>query len=232
MENDKTSIDKLNLLELKEKWKIIQQHLKLKKIYQNLLKQQKLDFRNSLEDKDKEKLKVITKQFKVEGLKLKETYQNLPKKQAATYKKEKERLKRYLDGLKKSVKIPDIVIIVGQPEEINAVRECRKLGIRSITILDTNCDPTLTDLFVPANDDSTCSVKLLLTTFSKAIQEGKKQLYEKPKIKKKKKRKKFPDKNWRTRKKLLYYLKIYKKVSKKYFLKMPNLPSFFTEAQQ
>ena len=75
--------------------------------------------------------------------------------------------------------IPDIVIIVGQPEEINAVRECQKLGIRSVTILDTDCDPSLADLFVPANDDSVASLKLLLNQFLEDIQKGQKQFQEK-----------------------------------------------------
>jgi small subunit ribosomal protein S2 len=99
-------------------------------------------------------------------------FNNLPKKEAAFCKKEKERLHKYLGGLKKMTVIPDVVIIIGQTEEINAVRECVKLGIRSITILDTDCDPTLADLFVPANDDSVASIQLLLTYFLQAIKTG------------------------------------------------------------
>lgn len=65
--------------------------------------------------------------------------------------------------------VPDIVILVGQPRELNAVKECLKLKITLITILDTNCDPTLTDFLVPANDDSVASVSLVLNEFTKAI---------------------------------------------------------------
>lgn len=65
--------------------------------------------------------------------------------------------------------VPDVVILVGQQRELNAVKECIKLGIPLITILDTNCDPTLTDLLVPANDDSVASVSLILNEFTKAI---------------------------------------------------------------
>ena len=68
--------------------------------------------------------------------------------------------------------IPDIVIIVGQLEEMNAVRECQKLGIRSITILDTDCNPTLADLFIPANDDSVASLQLILNSFLESIRLG------------------------------------------------------------
>ena len=125
-------------------------------------------------------------------------FERLPKKRGATLKKEKERLDKYLGGLKKMFAIPDIVIIVGQPEEMNAVRECQKLGIQTITILDTDCDPTLTDLFVPANDDSIKSIRFLLTKFLKSIQKG--QLKLKKSIKnriKKNKRKESKKRNKR-----------------------------------
>lgn len=70
-------------------------------------------------------------------------------------------------------KIPDIVIIIGQTKEINAVKECLKLNIKTVTIVDTNCDPTLTDFFIPANDDSVSSVGLILSELSKSIIKGK-----------------------------------------------------------
>lgn len=68
--------------------------------------------------------------------------------------------------------IPDIVILVGQTKELNAVKECLKLGITIITILDTNCDPTLTDFLIPANDDSISSVSLIINTLSESIKKG------------------------------------------------------------
>jgi small subunit ribosomal protein S2 len=68
--------------------------------------------------------------------------------------------------------IPDIVVLVGQPKEVNAVKECNKLGIRTITLLDTNCDPSLADLIIPANDDSIRSVELILNELKEAIQKG------------------------------------------------------------
>ena len=66
-------------------------------------------------------------------------------------------------------KLPDIVIIVGQNKEINAVKECFKLGITTITVVDTNCDPTLTDFIIPANDDSVSSVSLILNCLVQSI---------------------------------------------------------------
>ena len=97
---------------------------------------------------------------------------DLSKKEVAANKKEKEKLTRYLGGLKGMVSVPDVVIIVGQPKDINAVRECRKKGLLIITLVDTDCDPSLTDLIIPTNDDSIRSTSLVLNKFLQSIQKG------------------------------------------------------------
>ena len=101
---------------------------------------------------------------------------NYSKKETAMLIKEKERLQKYLGGLKGMKKLPDVVIIVGQTEEIHAVYECQKLGISSVTILDTDCDPSLADLFIPANDDSIASLQFILTGFLESIKKGQKMI--------------------------------------------------------
>ena len=65
--------------------------------------------------------------------------------------------------------LPTTAIIIGQKKEIIAVRECLKLGITLITITDTDCDPSLTDYFIPANDDSILSVGFILNELCKLI---------------------------------------------------------------
>lgn len=106
-------------------------------------------------------------------------FELLTKQEAAQARKEKARLEKYLGGMKHMTNIPDIVVIVGQPDELNAVAECRRLGIRSVTILDTDCDPSLADLFVPANDDSVASIQLILTEFLRSILNGQQVFSEK-----------------------------------------------------
>ena len=96
----------------------------------------------------------------------------LPKKEMAKKLKEKEKLTRLFDGIKYMRYLPDIVVIVGQSEELNAINECKKLKIRTITLLDTDCNPTLADFLIPANDDSPSSIQLVLSSFAQAIQEG------------------------------------------------------------
>ena len=98
---------------------------------------------------------------------------NLLKKQEVSRKlREKARLEKYLSGLESMATIPDVVIIIGQPEEIHAVRECRQLGIPTVSLLDSNCDPTLADWFIPANDDSVSGLRFVLSTFEEAICQG------------------------------------------------------------
>lgn len=110
-----------------------------------------------------ESLQHLTRQ-EVDG-----SLDRLTKKEGLILKKRKLKLEKYLSGIKDMKKIPDIVIIVNQSRELNAVKECLKLGISIITILDTNCDPTLTDFLVPANDDSISSITLILKAFSDSI---------------------------------------------------------------
>lgn len=103
-------------------------------------------------------------------------FEQLPKKQALECLKEKERLTKYLLGLKGMTLIPKILIIVGQISEMNAVREWQKLSqkldIINITMVDTNCDPSLADFVIPSNDDSVKSVQIVMNTLGKAIQKG------------------------------------------------------------
>ena len=68
-------------------------------------------------------------------------------------------------------RVPDIVIIVGQKRELVAVKECMKVKVSLISILDSNCNPTLTDFIIPANDDSVSSVSLILSELVLAINE-------------------------------------------------------------
>lgn len=86
----------------------------------------------------------------------------LSKKDIIVLKKQRDRLNKFFGGLRQLKTLPDLVVIVGQPNERNAVAECQKLGITTITLLDSNCDPTLSEYGIPANDDSSRSVEFIL----------------------------------------------------------------------
>lgn len=96
----------------------------------------------------------------------------LPKKEAALLRREHDKLRQNLDGLKEMSQIPDIVVIIDPKRENTAILECRKLGIPIISILDTNCDPNLVDIPIPANDDAVRSIKLILSKLTDGIIAG------------------------------------------------------------
>ncbi|KAF3449772.1 hypothetical protein FNV43_RR05850 [Rhamnella rubrinervis] len=96
----------------------------------------------------------------------------LPKRDAAVLKRQLSHLQTYLGGIKYMTGLPDIVIIVDQQEEYTALRECITLGIPTICLIDTNCDPDLADISIPANDDAIASIRLILNKLVFAICEG------------------------------------------------------------
>ena len=102
------------------------------------------------------------------------TLNSLPKKEAALLRREREKLNHNIGGLREMTQIPDIVILVDPKRENTALLECKKLGITVISILDTNCDPNLVDIPIPANDNAVRSIKLILSTLSNGISQGKK----------------------------------------------------------
>lgn len=102
------------------------------------------------------------------------------KKLAANRKQKWQRLEKYFGGITKMAKLKtkqiqnNVVILIGQQEEMNAVRECRKLGMKLFTVVDTNCNPSLSDYIVPANDDSRNSIKFILGRMLTYIRLGQK----------------------------------------------------------
>jgi len=99
-------------------------------------------------------------------------FNRLPKKEAALLCREHDKLRKNLSGLTEMRQLPDIVIVVDPKRESTAIAECKKLGITIISILDTNCDPNLVDIPIPANDDAIRSIKLIISTLANAIVTG------------------------------------------------------------
>lgn len=95
-----------------------------------------------------------------------------PKKEASVMRRELGKLRKYLNGIKTMRKIPDMAVIVDLRREYNAIQECQKLGIPIISLLDTNCDPDVVDVPIPANDDAIRSIKLVIGKLADAIYEG------------------------------------------------------------
>ena len=96
----------------------------------------------------------------------------LPKKEAALLRREYNKLNQNLGGIREMAHIPDVVVIVDPKREYTALLECRKLNIPVISILDTNCDPNLVNIPIPANDDAARSVRLILSSLADGILSG------------------------------------------------------------
>jgi small subunit ribosomal protein S2 len=100
------------------------------------------------------------------------TFEVLPKKEVAGYKKEIDRLEKFLGGIKNMKNLPQALFIIDPRKERNAILEARKLHIPVFGIVDTNCDPDDVDFIIPANDDALRSVKLIVTKMADAIVEA------------------------------------------------------------
>ncbi|NLX61737.1 MAG: 30S ribosomal protein S2 [Tissierellia bacterium] len=100
-------------------------------------------------------------------------FEILPKKEVIKLKHERERLEKFLGGIKNMNKLPDALFVVDPRKEKIAVSEARILGIPVVAIVDTNCDPDEIDYVIPGNDDAIRAVKLLTETIANAVLEGK-----------------------------------------------------------
>ncbi|MCP4330573.1 MAG: 30S ribosomal protein S2 [Alphaproteobacteria bacterium] len=96
-------------------------------------------------------------------------FKNFPKKESYKLKKELNRLRKYFSGIKNMEKKPDIIIIANQKADLTAIKEARKLGISIISLLDTNCNPELADIPIPANDDATKSIQYIIGKLADSI---------------------------------------------------------------
>ncbi|HLR80216.1 MAG TPA: 30S ribosomal protein S2 [Bacillota bacterium] len=101
------------------------------------------------------------------------TFEVLPKKEVGELIKERDRLIKFLGGIKEMKKLPDAVFIIDPRKEYIAVNEARKLNIPIIAMVDTNCDPDEIDYVIPANDDAIRAVRLLTSKMADAILEVK-----------------------------------------------------------
>lgn len=97
----------------------------------------------------------------------------LPKKEVIGLRHERERLEKFLGGIKDMDGLPDVMYVVDPKKENIAVKEAQKLGIPIVGILDTNCDPDELDYPIPGNDDAIRAVKLITETMANAVIEGK-----------------------------------------------------------
>jgi small subunit ribosomal protein S2 len=95
------------------------------------------------------------------------------KKMVSTLSRELTKIQRNLSGIREMHRLPDALVIVDPRREHIAVQEAKRMGIATVSLIDTDSDPDVVDLPIPANDDSIRSVELILAKLADAIIEGK-----------------------------------------------------------
>ncbi len=95
------------------------------------------------------------------------------KKMQASLNREYTKMLRNLGGMRTMNRLPECMVVVDPRKEKNAVREAQKLGITTVSLIDTDSDPDTIDLPIPGNDDSIRSIELILSQLTNAILEGK-----------------------------------------------------------
>ncbi len=123
--------------------------------------------------------KRVKRLHELEEMEDNKMFEVLPKKEVISLKREKEKLKKVLTGIKDMEKLPAAIFVVDPKKEKIAVAEAIKLSIPIVAIVDTNCNPEEINYVIPGNDDAIRAVKLISSVIADAVIEGKKSTIEK-----------------------------------------------------
>ena len=114
----------------------------------------------------------INRMVELEKMEEEGTFDLLPKKEVMILKGELEKLQKNLNGIRDMEKLPDLIFIIDPRKERIAIQEAHILGIPTVGIVDTNCDPDEIDYIIPGNDDAIRAVKLIATMVADAVIEA------------------------------------------------------------
>lgn len=107
------------------------------------------------------------------------TFDKITKKERLILSREKEKLKKVLEGVESLNKLPGALFVVDVKKEDIAVKEANRLNIPVFAIVDTNCDPDPIDYVIPANDDAVKTIEIITKQIADSIIEGEAKLKEK-----------------------------------------------------
>jgi small subunit ribosomal protein S2 len=100
------------------------------------------------------------------------SFENITKKERLTLSRDKDKMEKVLGGISQLGRVPAALFIVDIGHEHIALAEAKRLGIQTFGLVDTNCDPNKVDFAIPANDDATKSIAILVNYITAAIAEG------------------------------------------------------------
>jgi small subunit ribosomal protein S2 len=109
----------------------------------------------------------------LESLRASDRLSEYSKKMQSALAREYRKMYRNLNGLRTMNRMPECLVVVDPRKEKNAIREARRLGLTTIALIDTNCDPDDVDLPIPGNDDGIRSIELILQVLADAVLAGK-----------------------------------------------------------
>lgn len=115
----------------------------------------------------------IARLIELENMENDGTFEVLPKKEVIKLRAEKDKLNQNLGGIKEMEKLPSLIFLVDSKKELICTKEARKLGIPTIGLIDSNCNPNDVDLAIPGNDDAVRAVKLITAKMADAVLHGK-----------------------------------------------------------
>jgi len=116
--------------------------------------------------------KTVKKMASIDKMSTDGTFDNLSKREKLQITRQRAKLYKNFGSIADLTRLPAALFAVDVSKEHIAVREARRLNIPVFAIVDTNSDPTLVDFPIPANDDASKSISLIINICSKAIQEG------------------------------------------------------------
>ncbi|MEP7237500.1 MAG: 30S ribosomal protein S2, partial [Ferruginibacter sp.] len=116
--------------------------------------------------------KSVKKMQSIEKMLADGSAESLTKKERLTLTRDKEKMEKVLGGIAQISRVPAALFMVDIGHEHIALAEARKLGISTFGMVDTNCDPNKIDFAIPANDDATKSIAIILNYLTAAIAEG------------------------------------------------------------
>jgi small subunit ribosomal protein S2 len=94
------------------------------------------------------------------------------KKMQSALNREYRKMYRNLNGIRKMNRLPECLVVIDPKKEHNAIKEARKVGVTTVALIDTDCDPDEVDLPIPGNDDSIRSIELVVAQLADAVMEG------------------------------------------------------------
>jgi len=112
----------------------------------------------------------------LEELRSSERINEYSKKMQSSLNREYRKMYRNLNGLRSMNRLPECVVVIDPKKEKNAVREARALGITTLALIDTDCDPDNIDLPIPGNDDGIRSIALIVRHLADAVADGRKHI--------------------------------------------------------